>query len=65
MRIQSAVLSTITAAAALGFGLVAKADTVPAHCDLYAPREDYPSLSSACTFRNGRAISQWSCNRMA
>lgn len=50
MRIQSAVLSTITAAAALGFGLVAKADTVPAHCDLYAPREDYPSLSSACTF---------------
>ncbi len=50
MRIQSAVLSTITAAAALGFGLVAKADTVPASCDLYAPREDYPSLSSPCTF---------------
>lgn len=50
MRIQSALLSAVTAAAALGFGLAAKADTVPASCDLYAPREDYPVLSSACTF---------------
>ena len=50
MRIQTALLSAVTSFAALGFGLVAKADTVPAHCDLYAPREDYPSLSSACTF---------------
>jgi hypothetical protein len=50
MRIQTVLLSAVTSFAALGFGLAAQADTVPAHCDLYAPREDYPSLSSACTF---------------
>lgn len=50
MRIQSAVLSAITAAATLGFGLVAKADTVPASCDLYRPNSNYPDFSSNCTF---------------
>jgi hypothetical protein len=50
MRIQSALLSVATAFAALGFGLAAKADTTPAHCDLYAPGEDYAYLSSNCTF---------------
>jgi hypothetical protein len=50
MRIQTVLLSAVTSFAALGWGMAAKADTVPAHCDLYAPREDYPSLSSTCTF---------------
>jgi hypothetical protein len=50
MRIQTVLLSAVTSFAALGLGMAAKADTVPAHCDLYAPREDYASLSSACTF---------------
>jgi hypothetical protein len=36
--------------APLGLATVAKADTVPAHCDLYAPGEDYAYLSSNCTF---------------
>jgi hypothetical protein len=34
----------------MGFGLAAQADTTPAHCDLYAPGEDYAYLSSNCTF---------------
>jgi hypothetical protein len=50
MRIQTVLLSAVTSFAALGFGLAAKADTVPAHCDLYAPGEDYSYLSSNCTF---------------
>lgn len=40
----------IATVASFGISVAAKADTVPAHCDLYAPREDYPSLSSNCTF---------------
>jgi len=50
MRIQPVLLSAVTSLAALGLGLAAKADTVPAHCDLYAPGEDYSYLSSNCTF---------------
>jgi len=50
MRIKTVLLSAATAIAAAGFGLPAKADTVPAHCDLYAPGEDYAYLSSNCTF---------------
>lgn len=50
MRIQAVLLSAVTSFAALGVGLAAKADTIPAHCDLYAPGEDYAYLSSNCTF---------------
>lgn len=50
MKPQAVLFTAASAAIALSIGLVAKADTVPAHCDLYAPREDYPSLSSNCTF---------------
>ena len=50
MRIQTVLLSAATSLVALGFGMAAKADTVPAHCDLYAPGEDYAYLSSNCTF---------------
>lgn len=50
MRIQTVLLSAVTSFAALGVGLAAKADTTPAHCDLYAPGEDYAYLSSNCTF---------------
>jgi hypothetical protein len=39
-----------TAVVPLGLATVAKADTTPAHCDLYAPGEDYAYLSSNCTF---------------
>jgi hypothetical protein len=38
------------ALAPLGLATIVKADTVPAHCDLYAPGEDYAYLSSSCTF---------------
>ena len=50
MKIQTVLLSAVTTFAALGVGLSAKADTIPAHCDLYAPGEDYAYLSSNCTF---------------
>lgn len=50
MRIQTVLLSAVTSLTALGLGMAAKADTVPAHCDLYAPGEDYAYLSSNCTF---------------
>lgn len=42
--------SAIATLASLGISVSVKADTVPAHCDLYAPGEDYASLSSNCTF---------------
>lgn len=50
MKVHTALLFAATSLAAIGFGLMAKADTVPAHCDLYAPGEDYAFLSSVCTF---------------
>ncbi|MGB3613334.1 MAG: SH3 domain-containing protein [Elainellaceae cyanobacterium] len=50
MKIRSVLLSSLTALTASSIALVAKADTVPAHCDLYAPGEDYAYLSSNCTF---------------
>jgi Bacterial SH3 domain len=50
MNVRTALLSAAMSFAALGFTLPANADTVPAHCDLYAPGEDYASLSSNCTF---------------
>jgi hypothetical protein len=50
-KVQSFLLAAVsTVMATAGGGLVAKADTVPAHCDLYAPGEDYAYLSSNCTF---------------
>lgn len=42
--------SAIAILASFGISVAAKADTVPSHCDLYAPGEDYASLSSNCTF---------------
>lgn len=50
MKVQVILLSAATSLMTLGLGLAAKADTVPAHCDLYAPGEDYASFSSNCTF---------------
>ena len=50
MKFQTALLSVLTSVEVLGFGLAVKADTAPAHCDLYAPGEDYAYLSSNCTF---------------
>ncbi|HIK44433.1 MAG TPA: SH3 domain-containing protein [Leptolyngbyaceae cyanobacterium M65_K2018_010] len=50
MKLKNLSLSLALAVVSVGVALGAKADTVPAHCDLYAPREDYPSLSSVCTF---------------
>ena len=43
-------MSTAISIATLGIGLAAQADTVPAHCDIYAPSDSYPSLSHNCTF---------------
>ncbi|MEB3359437.1 MAG: SH3 domain-containing protein [Synechococcales bacterium] len=42
--------SAIATFASFGISVAVKADTVPAHCDLYAPGEDYAYLSSNCTF---------------
>jgi Bacterial SH3 domain len=42
--------SAVAVMASFGIAAAVKADTVPAHCDLYAAGEDYPSLSSNCTF---------------
>lgn len=50
MKIQAPLLAAASVLASIGFALSARADTVPAHCDLYARGEDYPSLSSNCTF---------------
>lgn len=50
MKVRAVLLSTTTALTALSWGFVARADTVPAHCDLYAPGEDYAYFSSSCTF---------------
>ncbi|MEO0406252.1 MAG: SH3 domain-containing protein [Cyanobacteria bacterium P01_A01_bin.135] len=50
MKIRSVLFSSLAALTASSIALVAKADTVPAHCDLYAPGEDYAYLSSNCTF---------------
>lgn len=50
MKVQIILLSVATSLATLGVSLAANADTVPAHCDLYAPGEDYAYLSSNCTF---------------
>ncbi len=36
--------------ATAGGGLAVRADTVPAHCDLYRPGASYPDFSSSCTF---------------
>jgi hypothetical protein len=50
MKLPTVLLSATTSLAMLGLGFAAKADTIPAHCDLYAPGEDYAYLSSNCTF---------------
>jgi hypothetical protein len=42
--------SAIATLTVFGMSVAVKADTVPAHCDIYAPGEDYASLSSNCTF---------------
>lgn len=50
MNLKTLTIATITALAPFGFGLAAKADTVSAHCDLYAPGDAYAYLSTSCTF---------------
>ncbi len=50
MQLKGYSLALFASLVPLGFAMEAKADTVPAHCDLYAPGEDYAYLSSNCTF---------------
>ncbi|MEB3212246.1 MAG: SH3 domain-containing protein [Leptolyngbyaceae bacterium] len=50
MKIKSALIATATALTSIGIAFTAKADTVAAHCDIYAPGDSYPSLSHNCTF---------------
>jgi|GEM_PF-1401606 len=50
MKIYSILFSATATLATLGWGAAAKADMTDAHCDLYAPGEDYAYLSSNCTF---------------
>ncbi len=50
MKIQAILLATATALTSFGFGVVAKADTVNAHCDIYTRGDQYASLSMPCTF---------------
>ncbi len=49
-KTKALLLSIATTVAAVSWLAPAKADTVDAHCDLYAPGEDYAYLSSNCTF---------------
>jgi hypothetical protein len=50
-KFQTFLLATVsTVMATATGGLVARADTVPAHCDLYRPGGSYPDFSSSCTF---------------
>lgn len=50
MKIKTALLAAATVLTSVGVAAVAKADTVAAHCDIYAPGDSYPSLSRNCTF---------------
>ncbi len=50
MNLRFAFLGIITSLATVATVLPVKADTVPAHCDIYAPGEDYASKSTPCTF---------------
>ena len=50
MQVRSILTATITALTSVGIAFAAKADTVAAHCDIYAPGDSYPSLSHNCTF---------------
>jgi hypothetical protein len=50
MKLKTLCLSVTVALASVGVALGAKADTVPAHCDLYRPRATYADFSSNCTF---------------
>lgn len=56
MNLKPLSFTLMTAIATLGFGMSAKADTTPAHCDLYAPGEDYAYLSSNCTFSQRQGL---------
>ena len=50
MNLKTLSFTLMTAIATLGLGMPAKADTAPAHCDLYAPDGTYAYLSTSCTF---------------
>jgi hypothetical protein len=50
MELKTLSLSLAIALTSVGIALGAKADTVPAHCDLYRPGGAYPDFSSSCTF---------------
>jgi hypothetical protein len=50
MRSKITSLALLTTLVPLVFAVEAKADTAPAHCDLYAPGAAYAYLSTSCTF---------------
>ncbi|MBE9140232.1 SH3 domain-containing protein [Nodosilinea sp. LEGE 07088] len=50
MTLKGLTVALLTALVPMGLAMEARADTVTAHCDLYAPGEDYAYLSSNCTF---------------
>ena len=50
MRVRTILTATVAALTSVGISFAAKADTVAAHCDIYAPGDSYPSLSHNCTF---------------
>ncbi|RZM75409.1 hypothetical protein [Leptolyngbya iicbica] len=50
MRTKISAVALLTALMPLGLAIAAKADTAPAHCDLYAPGGAYAYLSTSCTF---------------
>ncbi len=50
MKLKSIAVAIAAGIAALSITPAVRADTVPAHCDIYYTGEDYPGLSSNCTF---------------
>lgn len=64
MKLARFSLSLALAVASTGLGLSAKADTAPAHCDLFRPNGKYPDFSSNCTFsqRQGFVSIQFQAN---
>lgn len=50
MNAKSILTATLSALTSVGIAYAAKADTVAAHCDIYAPGDNYPTLSRNCTF---------------
>jgi hypothetical protein len=66
MKLKTLSFALFASLVPMGFAIGARADTVPAHCDLYAPGDDYAYLSSSCTFsqRQGHVGIQLQSNGM-